>query len=89
MSEGVLEAVQFSEWAAPIVPVVTRDGSIRVCGDYKLTVSQVDTYPLPLVENIIASLTNGKSFTKLDLAHAYQQLTLDNDSRPYTTINTH
>ena len=90
--EGILEPVQFSEWAAPIVPVVKRDGSIRVCGDYKLTVNQValvDTYPLPLLQDIFASLANGKSFTKLDLAHAYQQLPLDDDSRPYTTINTH
>ena len=92
VSEGTLEAVQFSEWAAPIVPVVKRDGSIRVCGDYKLTVNQVaqvDTYPLPLVQDLFASLANGKSFTKLDLAHAYQQLPLDKNSRPYTTINTH
>ena len=90
--EGILEAVQFSDWAAPIVPVVKRDGSIRVCGDYKLTinlVAQVDMYPLPLVQYIFASLANGKSFTKLDLAQAYQQLPLDTDSRPYTTINTH
>ena len=50
MSEGVLEAVQFLEWVAPIVPVVKRDGSIRVCGDYKLTineVAQVDTSTSP------------------------------------------
>ena len=92
MSDGILEAVQFSEWAAPIVPVVKRDGSIRVCGDYKMTINQValvDTYPLPLVQDILASLANGKSFTQLDLAHAYQQLVLDEESRPYTTINTH
>ena len=88
VSEEILEAVQFSEWATPIVPVVKRDGSIRTCGDYKLTVNQiaqVDTYPLPLVQNILASPANGKSFTKLDLVHAYQQLSLDTDSRPYTT----
>ena len=81
MSKGVLEAVQLSEWAAPIVLVVKRDGSIRVYGDYKLTlnqVAQVDTYPLPLMQDIFASLTKGESFTKLDLAHAYQQLILDN-----------
>ena len=92
VADGILEPVRFSEWAAPIVPVVERDGSIRVCGDYKLTVNQaalVDTYPLPLVQDIFASLANGKTFTKLDLAHAYQQLILDADSRPYTTINTH
>ena len=70
VSKGILEAVQLSEWAAPIVPVVKRDGSIRVCGDYKLTVNQVaqvDTYPLPLIQDIFASLANGKSFTKLNL----------------------
>ena len=52
-------------------------------------VAQVHTYPLPLIQDIFASLANGKSFTKLDLAHAYQQLQLDDESRPYTTINTH
>ena len=63
--------------------------------DYTITqltinqVAQVDIYPLPLVQDIFASLSNGKSFTKLDLAHAYQQLPLDTDSRPYTAINTH
>ena len=44
--EGIIEPVDFSEWAAPIVPVVKRDGSIRICGDYKLTINQaaeVDT----------------------------------------------
>ena len=92
VGDGILEAVQFSEWAAPVVPVVKRDGTIQLCGDYKLTVNQaalVDTYPLPLAQDIFASLANGKSFTKLDLAHAYQQLPLDVESRPYTTINTH
>ena len=76
VSEGTLEAVQFSEWAAPIVPVVKRDGSIRVCGDYKLTVNQVahvDMYPLPRVQDLFSSLANRTFFTKLDLAHAYQR----------------
>ena len=74
---GIIEPADFSEWAAPIVPVVKRDGTIRVCVDYKLTVkqvAQVDDYPLPLVDSLFASLAGGKSFSKLDLAHVYQQL---------------
>ena len=89
---GVISPVQFLEWAAPIVPVVKRDGNIRICGDYKLTVNaaaQTDPYPLPQIEDIFASLSGGKTFTTLDLAHAYQQVPLAEDSRKYTTINTH
>ena len=69
-----------------------RDGNIRLCGDYKVTVNQSltpDSYPLPRLEDIFAALQNGKLFTKLDLSQAYQQLPLDEDSKKFTTINTH
>ena len=39
-TEGIIEPVDFSEWAAPILPVVKRDDTIRVCGNYKLLVNQ-------------------------------------------------
>lgn len=92
LEQGVIEPVQFSDWAAPVVPVLKKDGRIRLCGDYKLTVNTVakqDTYPLPRIEDIFASLSNGKTFTKLDLAHAYQQVPLTKESKALTTINTH
>ncbi|CAB3992544.1 Retrovirus-related Pol poly from transposon [Paramuricea clavata] len=38
--EGTIEPVQFADWAAPIVPIVKDDKSIRICGDYKVTVNQ-------------------------------------------------
>ena len=88
---GVIEPVQFSDWAAPIAPVVKTDGSIRICGDYKLTVNQVtklDTYPLPRIEDLFASLSGGQAFTKLDLSNAYQQVSLDDASKAYIMINT-
>ena len=89
--DGVIEPVQFSDWAAPVVPVVKPDNSVRLCGDYKVTINRVaklDVYPLPRIEEILASLAGGTKFTKLDLAHAYQQVQLDEESKKFTTINT-
>lgn len=90
--EGIIEPVQFSEWAAPIVPVCKANGQIRICGDYKVTINRSvveDKYPLPRVNDLYASLAGGETFSKLDLRHAYLQLPLDEGSREYVTINTH
>lgn len=89
---GVIKQVEFSDWAAPIMPVTKQDGSVRISGDYQLTVNRVaklDTYPLPRIEDLFASLSGGQEFTKLDLAHAYQQISLDEASKKYLVINTH
>ena len=50
LREGIIEPVRFSNWAAPIVPMPKGDGTIRICGDYKVTTNRVaslDKYPLP------------------------------------------
>ena len=89
---GAIVKVDHSDWASPIVPVPKKDGKYRICGDYKVTINQgmeVDQYPLPKPEDLFATLAGGKKFTKLDLSQAYQQLTLDKESRKYVTINTH
>lgn len=51
--------------------------------------SKLDSYPIPKVEDLLATLGGGKKFTKLDMSQAYQQLPLDDESKQYTTINTH
>ena len=71
---GVLERVNHSEWAAPIVTVPKRDGQVRICGDYKVTVNPVldiDQDPLPRPEDLFATLAGGKYFSALDLSHSY------------------
>lgn len=91
-NDGVIEPVEFSDWAAPVVPVIKGDGTVRLCGDYKVTVNKaakLDHYPIPRIEDLFASLAGGKEFSKLDLSHAYQQVQLDERSRQYVTINTH
>ena len=61
-----------------------KDGTIPVYGDYRFTVNQaakLDTYPLLLIDDLFASLAGGVTFSKLDLAHAYQQVVLDDDAK--------
>ena len=72
--------------------VPKKYGMVRLCGDYKVSVNQalvVDKYPLPKPSDLFATLAGGKWFTKLDLAQAYTQLELDEESRQYVAINTH
>ena len=74
---GVIEKVRYSEWAAPIVPVVKPDNSIRVCGDYKVTVNsvlEVDQHLLSNPEELFVELSGGEKFSKLDLSRVYQQI---------------
>ncbi len=88
---GIISPVQHSQWAAPIVPVSKRDGTLRICGDFKTTINQAsptETYPLPRVDELFSDLSGGKYFTKLDLSNAYLQLPLSGESKQYVTINT-
>lgn len=88
----MISKVEHCECAAPIVVVPKSDGSIRICGYYKVAVNQamdVDQYPLPTPQELLSALAGGEQFTKLDLKHAYQQLTLHPESKKFLTINTH
>ena len=46
-------------------------------------------YPLPKIDDLLASLAGGKKFSKLDLAKAYQQVPIDDKSKKLVAINTH
>ena len=68
------------------------DGNIRVCADYKCTINKAQqhhAYPVPVVSHLLASLVGGKTFAKIDLAQAYQQLTVDEATAEAQTIVTH
>lgn len=90
--ENVIEPVKYSDWAAPVVPVLKQNGELRLCGDYKVTVnrvSRIEQYPIPTLDELMNKLGQGSVYHKLDLSHAYSQLELDEGSQQYTTINTH
>ncbi|XP_062530453.1 uncharacterized protein K02A2.6-like [Bombyx mori] len=89
---GVLRPVEHSDCASPIVPVLKRDGSVRICADYSVTINKqlvVEQYPLPTVNELFSKLYGGQKFTKLDLSMAYGQFCLDEESQKLTCINTH
>ena len=37
--EGIIKAVPHREWAAPIVTPLTKDGTVRICGNFKIKVN--------------------------------------------------
>ena len=89
---GLWEQVRHSKWVAPLVVVPKAGGqSIRVCGDYRLTVNRAakaEQYPLPRVEELYSKLSGSTIFSKIDLKNAYNQLPLDEKAREYLTVNT-
>lgn len=92
LAAGVIEPVERSDWATPLVIVSKANGGIRICADYKVTLNRVlsvDRYPVPKIDDLFSNLSGNVFFTKLDLSQAYNQLVLDTRSRAYTVINTH
>lgn len=75
-----------------MVPVLKPDGSVRLCGDFKVTINPYlmdQKYPLPRIEYLFSQLQRGKTFLKIDLSEAYQQVLLTEESRQLVTISTH
>ena len=61
---------------APILFVTKKDGSLRLCVDYrglnKITIK--NRYPLPLIDETLDRLSKARIFTKLDLRDAYHRI---------------
>ncbi|XP_063048184.1 uncharacterized protein LOC134441724 [Engraulis encrasicolus] len=79
-----------SPWSSPIVLVRKKDGSIRFCVDYRQLnqVTRKDSYPLPRVEEALASLKKARWYSTLDLASGYWQVKMhqkDMDKTAFTT----
>lgn len=91
VDNNILTQVFSSEWASPIVSVRKENGSLRICGDFSVSVNQfLDNVhsSLPTIDEVIATMGNAKVFSKIDLANAFLQLPLDDQSKHLTTITT-
>ncbi|GAA6095243.1 uncharacterized protein K02A2.6-like [Tachysurus ichikawai] len=92
VKKGVLEPVNVSKWATHIVQVIKKDGGIRICGDFNVTVNPLlsaEQYPLPHINDLFAGLPGGQRFSKIDLNQAYLQMHVEGQSRELLTMNAH
>ena len=79
-----------SPYASPIVLVRKKDGSLRLCVDYRLLNSKTrkDAFPLPRIEESLDSLSGARWFSTIDLASGYNQVPVAEQDRPKTAFCT-
>ena len=65
-----------SPYAAPVVLVRKKDGTLRLCVDYRSLNARThkDAYPLPRIEEALEVMKGSKYFASLDLAHGFNQI---------------
>ena len=70
--------------------VTKKDGSIRICVDYRKinAVTHPDPFPMPRIEEMIDSLAGARYLTTLDLTKGYWQVPVGESSRPKTAFVT-
>ncbi|KAL8119581.1 hypothetical protein AgCh_016907 [Apium graveolens] len=89
LEKGVIRP-SISPWGAPVLFVKKKDGSMRLCIDYrelnKLTIK--NKYPLPRIDDLFDQLKGAKHFSKIDLRSGYHQLKIKPEDIPKTTFRT-
>ena len=79
-----------SPYGAPILFVKKKDGTMRMCVDYRAlnNVTIKNSYPLPRVDELFDRLQGAKYFSKIDLRSGYHQIRIDPQDVPKTAFRT-
>jgi hypothetical protein len=79
-----------SPWNSPIILIPKPDGSVRLCVDYRALnkVSVRDTFPLPLIRDVLDRLRGAEWYTMIDLRAGFWQIAVDEESIPLTSFST-
>jgi hypothetical protein len=79
-----------SSWGAPVIFVEKKDGTQRMCVDYRLLheVTIKNKYPLPRIEDLFDQLRGAKVFSKIDLRSSYHQMKIRWSNIPKTAFTT-
>ena len=86
---GVIEP-SISPYSSPIVLVPKKNGSVRLCIDFRKLnkVTEFDAEPMPNMEESINRMSGHKYYTKMDLSKGYWQIGLTMRSKPLTAFET-
>lgn len=90
LDTGVVERSE-SPWGFPVVLVPKKDGTTRLCVDYRRLneVARKDAYPLPSIPSIVSNVGGAKYFTTLDASRGYFQVEVDPRDREKTAFTCH
>jgi hypothetical protein len=88
MRMGIIERSN-SAWNSPILLVPKANGELRMCLDSRKlnSLTKVDTYPMPRVQETLDSLKNAKYMSSLDLKSAFFQIMLAMELREKTCFS--
>jgi hypothetical protein len=79
-----------SPWGCPALFVKKKDGSLRLCVDYRLlnAVTIKNKYPLPRIDVLFDQLAGAKVFSRIDLRSGYHQIKIRPCNIPKTAFST-